>query len=222
MIQLTFNPFDLPQTTNASLFELTAIVLTGLCKFIFVDVLALKFWFIISACFFWLIYVSYKIKQDQQILTVWGFTKKGFRSSLIFILPFALLAIISFAGYGMYTEKIILNWHIIPILFLYPLWGTIQQFLVISLMVTNLKRIEKPIFSQPMIILISSIVFASVHYPSLPLVIGTFLLAILYTITFLKYNNIWVLGLFHGWLGCFFYFFTLERDPWLEFIQAVQ
>jgi len=38
---------------------------------------------------------------------------------------------------------------------------------------------------------------------------------------FLKYRNLWALGLFHGWLAAVFYFLALGRDPWLELIGTI-
>jgi uncharacterized protein len=37
----------------------------------------------------------------------------------------------------------------------------------------------------------------------------------------LKERNIYVLGLFHGWLGGFFYYMVLGRDPFLEVFGKV-
>jgi uncharacterized protein len=47
-------------------------------------------------------------------------------------------------------------------------------------------------------------------------------MALIYTMLYIKFRNLWVLGIFHGWLGCFFYFFVLHRDSWLEFIAAIR
>jgi len=105
---------------------------------------------------------------------------------------------------------------------LYPLWGTIQQFLIIGLIARNMEDWEGRKANSVTIVVVSSIVFSIVHFPSILLVAATALLAIAYTIIYLRYRNLWILGLFHGWLGCFFYFFVLGRDPWLEFVSALK
>jgi hypothetical protein len=110
----------------------------------------------------------------------------------------------------------------LPILMLYPIWGTIQQFLIIGLIARNLSDFEGLTIPKSVVVVASSGVFSVVHYPSVPLMAATFVLALLYVFLYLKYINLWILGLFHGWLGGFFYFFVLGRDPWLEFVGAIQ
>ena len=110
----------------------------------------------------------------------------------------------------------ILNWHLIPILILYPLWGTLQQFIIVGLIAGNLKDLQKYHWSETSIVLLTSIVFSLVHYPNTLLMLGTFGLCLLYAKVYLWRKNLLVLGLFHGWLGGLFYFIVLGRDPWIE------
>ena len=119
-------------------------------------------------------------------------------------------------SYGFYYETMIISWHIIPILIIYPIWGIIQQYLVVGLVAGNLNDQQKLNIPKIGIIIITSILFSIVHYPSTMLIIGTFLLAIIYTIEYLKERNLWVLGIYHGWLGCFYYYLVLNRDPFIE------
>ena len=55
-------------------------------------------------------------------------------------------------------------------------------------------------------------VFSSVHLPNWELTAGTFGLGFAYTPLYLR--NLWPLGLYHGWLGVFFYFWVLGDNPW--------
>jgi len=41
-------------------------------------------------------------------------------------------------------------------------------------------------------------------------------LAILYTVLYMKWKNLWWLGFYHGIVGCFFYFYVMGKDPFLE------
>lgn len=202
--------------------EIAAVVLTGLGKFLFVDWLHLKFWYVTAACIIWMAYILYRIKTNPGIPAYWGFRKEGFRSSLRWIGPVSLLALGAFIAVGILRETLVFNWHILPIMILYPLWGTIQQFLIIGLIARNMEDWEGRRIGHVAIVAMSSVVFSIVHFPSIPLVAATALLAIGYAIIYLRYRNLWILGLFHGWLGCFFYFFVLGRDPWLEFVSAVK
>lgn len=132
------------------------------------------------------------------------------------VLPFGLLSVIAFICIGLYQSTINITWHIIPILILYPIWGTIQQFLLIALTAGNMQDIKGQKLNKGIIILLSALLFAAVHYPFGWLMAGTFGLAIFYGWIYLKERNIYVLGLFHGWLGGLFYYTILDRDPFLE------
>ena len=209
-------------TDGTRVLEIMAVVFTGFCKFLFVDYLRQKFWFVTIACIAWSLYILYRIRRDKSLPGYWGLRKEGFKSSLKVVLPLAIVAILTFVIVGTARGTLMLNWHILPILILYPFWGTIQQFLIIGLIARNLSDFENHTIPKSVVVVASSAVFSAVHYPSLPLMAVTFVLALLYTILYLKFNNLWILGLFHGWLGCFFYLFVLGRDPWMEFIQAIK
>ena len=206
---------------NRRIFEILAVVLTGTFKFVLVDYLNAKFWFILVAGFIWCGYIIFRIFRDRRVINDWGFGFVGFGSSVKIILIPAMIMTLLSIWYGTSQDQLIFNWHIIPIMVLYPLWGTVQQFLIISLFGGNLAQIEKPRISLVVIIGLTSTLFSVVHYPSTQLIGATFLLAIFYMLIFLRFKNLWALGLFHGWLGCIFYFFVLGRDPWVEFIGSM-
>src|SRR5690349_8495183 len=208
-------------SNRTKILEISAVVITGLGKFLFVDYLQLKFWYILLASLFWIGYIGYRVSNHPGILQYWGFSRVGFRPSLKVVVPVSVISITGFVVYGILQETIILNSHLIPVLMLYPLWGTLQQFLIIGILVINFKEMKGINIPPAGIVLFASVVFAIVHYPSWPLIGATFLLAIFYSILYMRYKNLWVLGLFHGWLGGLFYFFVLHRDPWAEFLAAV-
>lgn len=212
----------MPYSNRTRVLEIVAVTVTGLGKFLFVDVLQLKFYYVIGASCLWLAYILLRIMTNKDLPAYWGFRKKGFRESLTWVGPVSVVVILVFAIYGAASDSIIFNWHLIPVLLLYPLWGTIQQFLIIALLARNLSDLENRRVPTLYIVLISSVVFSAVHLPQLLLVAATFFLAIAYTLLYLRFRNLWILGVFHGWLGGLFYFFVLGRDPWLEFIQALK
>ncbi len=114
-------------------FEISAVILTGLGKFVFMDYLDWRLFYISAACLFWLFYIIKRYKEQAGILAYWGFTKKYSKETFLIILPFGLIAMILFFIIGHYRSTNILSWHIIPLLILYPIWGTIQQFIIIAL-----------------------------------------------------------------------------------------
>ncbi|MEM9527477.1 MAG: CPBP family glutamic-type intramembrane protease, partial [Bacteroidota bacterium] len=71
-------------------------------------------------------------------------------------------------------------------------------------------------WSETAIIAATACLFAIIHYPSLWLIAATFLLAIVYTVLYLRGSNLLVLGIYHGWLGGVFFYTILGRNPWLE------
>ncbi len=206
---------------NYSKLEIQAVLITGLLKFILVDFLSAKFWFIILAGTLWVSYILWRIHNNHSLVSDWGLSLKGFKQSLNLLLIPAIGTTIISIWYGLNQDVLIFNWHIIPILILYPLWGTIQQLLIISLFGGNIYYQENVKISKLTIVGLTSILFSVVHYPSLPLMIATFFLAIFYCMVFFKFRNILALGLFHGLLASIFYFFVLGRDPWIEFIGSV-
>ena len=180
------------------------------------DSLNWRFPFVAIAIISWITYIIYRSKKEPAILKYWGFRTDNFKSVLKRVLPFGILTVISFIGVGFYQSTINITWHIIPILILYPLWGTIQQFLLIALTAGNLQDLKGQKLSKGTIILLSALLFGFIHYPYTWLMIATFILAIFYGWIYLKERNLYVLGLFHGWLGGIFYYTVLERDPFLE------
>lgn len=200
--------------------EVIAVMLTGTGKFIFVDLLPHKFWFIVAAIVAWTIYILLRANKIPGFLGYWGFGWKNFKKLFLLLLPFVLLIIAGFLVYGFYYETLVIHWHILPTLLLYPVWGTIQQFLMVGLVASNLRDIDRIKIPSWLVILITSFLFSVVHFPSLPLVIATFVLGMIYTILFLRYQNVLVLGIYHGWLGAFFYFFVLGRDTWMEVMNT--
>ncbi|MFZ6011611.1 MAG: type II CAAX prenyl endopeptidase Rce1 family protein [Bacteroidota bacterium] len=202
-------------------FEIAAVLLTGLSKYIFVDLLPYKFWYILAACLLWIGYAASRFIIQPDVLEYWGFSRKTFRTTFLRLLPFAVACVITFLVVGLVRKTAIVNWHILPILLFYPLWGVIQQFMIMALIAGNLRDLDRIRLPKILIIVISACVFSIVHYPSLYLIAGTFILALLYAVVYLKSRNLWALGIYHGWLGCFYYFFILHRDPWLEVVRTM-
>ncbi|MEL6867607.1 MAG: CPBP family intramembrane glutamic endopeptidase [Bacteroidota bacterium] len=204
------------RSDHIRLLEVFAVALTGIGKFLFMDILNWRLPFILSACLFWMAYIFYRYQKEPAILGYWGLTREGFGKTFWELLPVALISILSFVLIGEQLGTNILSWHILPILLVYPLWGIIQQFLIIGLIARNLQDMDRRKFSIWSIVLITAIIFAIVHYPFILLIIGTFLLAVVYTLLYLKGRNLLVLGIYHGWIGAFFFYTILYRDPWLE------
>lgn len=203
--------------------EIVGVALTAIGKFIFMDVLDIRLPFVVCAIVIWGIYIYHRSKRERGILKHWGFRGDNFKKVCKIMYPFAFIAIVSFLIIGYFQNTINITWHVLPLLITYPIWGTIQQFLTISLIAGNLSDLKRKKINKKLIVLITAILFSVVHYPSVWLMIGTFVLAIFYGILYLKERNVFAMGLFHGWLGALFYYTVVNRDPFQEvFLNLIQ
>lgn len=205
-----------PVSNKVRVLEIAAVVLTGLGKFIFMDYLNWRLPFVVVAILAWTSYVVYRYKKDKNVLKDWGFRLENFKTVFKLILPFALISIAIFFIVGYVQGSINLTWHILPLLITYPIWGSIQQFLTIGLLAGNLNDLKGVKLKKGLIILITAVFFSVVHYPSIWLMIGTFILALFYGYIYLRAKNIYVLGIMHGWLGALFYYTVVGQDPFAD------
>ena len=206
----------MPISNKRRILEICAVILTAIGKFIFMDFLNWRFLFVVVSILLWSTYIFNRSKKQKGILKYWGFRTDNFKTVLKKVFPFGIISIIAFLNIGFIQGTINLTWHLIPILIAYPIWGTIQQFLLISLVAGNLQDLKLKEIRSSVIILFSAMLFSIVHYPIGWLMIGTFILAIFYGYIYLKNRNLYVLGLFHGWLGGLFYYTVLNTDPFLQ------
>jgi uncharacterized protein len=196
--------------------EIVAVLLTCIGKFVFMDWLDLRLLFVSVAVIAWTGYIVHRSRQEPGILKHWGFRRDNVGVVTRMVLPFVVLAIVSFLVVGLAQGTINLTWHILPILITYPLWGIIQQFLLVGLVVGNLQELNEPALKRPVIVLLCAVLFAAVHYPNAWLIAGTFVLALFYGYVHLRERNLYVLGVLHGWLGALFYYMVVGRDPFQE------
>lgn len=191
-------------------------------KFVFMDWLDFRTFYIVAACAFWFLFIIRKYKNNPSVLKRWGFKKQNLRQSLLFLLPFGAVVLAGIIFYGIKVNATFLNWHIIPIFLLYPAWGIIQQFIVLGLVAGNLRSLKNTRIMDWQVMFITSLLFALVHCNSTPLVIYTFVMEVIFVITYFKWRNLWALGLFHGWVSSFFLFFVLKRDLLNELLIIFQ
>lgn len=197
-------------------FEIIAVIITGLLKFIFMGLLEWQGIYITSAMLFWGLYIFWRTNNNETLFAYWGFTKNNLSESFKATGLFAAVAIGIMAIYGHAQNTLGNSFSILPLLLIYPLWGLVQQFMVMSLVAGNLRDMEDEHYKNRYIILGTAFLFGMVHLPNIWLTIGTTGLAVVYGLFFLKWRNLWALGLFHGWIGAFFYIWVLDHNPWLD------
>ena len=201
-------------------FEIFALAGTAVLKFILIDWLNLRAIYIVLICLFWVGYIFYRYKSDPSILSRWGIQLQNFTATFLYLLPFAVVSIAGFVIYGLVAQTAIINWHMILILLVYPLWGLMQQFIVAGLFAGNLRVIRNPKFKKYQIVLITSMLFSLVHYPDGLLMVFTFIMQWFFTTAFLRWKNIWPLGLYHGFIATILLFFVMGRDLWEELLSG--
>src|SRR4051812_17416286 len=119
--------------------EITGVVMTGLGKLVFMDILQRRLPFILIVIGGWMAYMIHRNKKVSGMLPYWGFRLDNFNVVALRVLPFGIASLIAFIVVGYFNNSINMTCHILPILTLYPIWGTIQQFLVIALVAGNLQ-----------------------------------------------------------------------------------
>ncbi len=201
-------------------FELAGILVTAALKFIMMEWLNMVAFYVAGISFFWIGYIVYRYIRDNSILPKWGFRKKGFSQTLVFLLPFTIACIVVSIIIGQSSSSTnILNWRIIPVLFLYPLWGLFQQYIMLVLIADNLVELERLELKKYQAVLITAMLFSLVHYPSFFLMIFTLVMELIFLLAWFRWKNLLALGLTHGVIATFLLFYILERDLWLELFE---
>lgn len=203
---------------NTSRWEISFVLLTGLGNLILADWLDLQLVYVVAASLFWTGFVLVRASADPSAPADWGFTKRGFGRGIRLLTPFMLLSVLGFAAYGRFTGSMTLHWHILPVLLLYPLWGLVQQFLVVALIAGNIRKHSRLRLSFT--IILTALLFAAAHASSPALTGASFVLALITATVYFRTGNLWAPGIFHGLFGTCLYYFVLGRDPLMEIIHG--
>jgi hypothetical protein len=199
--------------------EVAAVALTGILHLV-CKPLGLQGAYIIGAILLWVGFVLLSAKRKPTILAEWGFRAENLRQAFI------ASAVIFFPVMGMMVVLARIRGTLVTppsfafMLLLYPAWGLVQQFLVQSLLVTNLAKgpLKRNRYAP---IVVGGLLFSLVHVGNLSMTLATGLLGAIFVWLFLRFRNLWPLGLFHGWLASLFYQWFLLRDPLTEIFGAL-
>jgi uncharacterized protein len=201
---------------NLKTIELPAVALTAVLKFVVMDWLGMRAFYIGGICLFWFFYLLFLYKIDHSVFIKLGLKKENFKKSFLALLPYFLLIICITVLYGKIKAINLLNPHILPILALYPLWGIIQQFMVAGVLAESLQNLRSVSSNRYIIILLTSSIFGLVHYPGILLMAFTFTMEVIFLTVYFRFRNLWAIGLIHGWAATFLLYYIFERDLWLE------
>ena len=199
-------------STQRRIFESIAVILVAAGKFVFMDWLQAPGPFIFGVSILTIIYIIARNKHVRGMAAYWGFRSDNFFSLSRRLAFPAIVVFMICVGIGYFRGTLIIHWHILPLFVVYPLWGTLQQYLCLALVAGNLQ--DGRSMNKTVIVLVTALLFGAMHLPNVSLAIGTFLLAVVYGALYLKERNLFVLGILHGWLGAVFYFTVVGQDQW--------
>lgn len=209
---------DSDRRTLTSRREILALVLTGAAHLFFENVLAAKGEFLLCAFAAWSVHLARQIRREPAIWEQWGFRREHFGAAFVRAGVVFIVGAIALAGIAIHRDEFVMHWHLLLLLVVYPLWGLLQQFLLQALLTRNLINGAPWLRSPWRVIPLSASLFALAHWPDTILMGATLLLGLVFTPIYLRWRNLWPLGLFHGWLGALTYFWLLGRDPWVELL----
>jgi hypothetical protein len=172
--------------------------------------------FIAGACLFWLGFILVRVRQNKQVLREWGFRRDNLGWTAMFAALVFAIAAAGLAGFGVLHGTLGFPLHALPLFLVYPVWGVIQQFLALGIVVNNLEWIRGLGEKKVLLVLLIAVLFGLIHIYDTRLALGTFFLELVTVPLFLRYRNLWPLGVLHGWLGGLFYLWVLNRDLWAE------
>ena len=179
------------------------------------EVLHAKTLFIGVALVGWAGYATWRARTEHGTLERWGLRRTNLREAFFTTTAVALAATAVMAAAAGSRGTLAFHIHMLPLALLYPLWGLVQQLLVQALFVANLSS-EPRQLPQALLVVLAAVLFGLVHLPDPTLMAATFLLGLAFTPIYLRWRNLWPLGLWHGLLGVLVYFWILGRDPWIE------
>lgn len=199
--------------------EVVAVVITGVLHLV-CKPLGLQGIYIVGAITSWFAFVLLTARRRPEVLREWGFRadtlKPAFAASAAIFIPVMILMV----GLARTRGTLSVPSSLALMLLLYPIWGLVQQFLVQGLLVTNLAK--GPFKGhQGALIIVGGVLFSLVHVGNVWLMAATAGVGAAFVWLYLRYRNLWPLGLFHGLLASLFYQWFLARDPLTEIFGAL-
>lgn len=172
--------------------------------------------FIVGCCLFWVGFIVWRVCQNPGVFREWGFRLDNLRRASHAAVGFFLLATFLLVVWGIYFGTLQFPPHLVWLLLLYPLWGFIQQFLALGIVMRTLEAV--PLFQgRPMALAIgTSLIFGLVHLNDWRVAFATMALEGGFVLLYFRERNLIPLAVIHGWLGAFFYLWVLQVDLWRE------
>lgn len=175
--------------------------------------------FIAGAGLFWTGFIVVRARQNPNAFRDWGFRGDNLLRATGIPAALFLAGAAGLAVFAHFHSTLRVPAHLPLVFLLYCLWGVVQQFLALGIVVTNLERVPGLGPNKVLLTFLCAVGFGLIHAYDGRLAAGTFLLELVSIPLFFHYRNIWPLGVLHGWLGALFYLWVLNRDLWEEALR---
>src|SRR5262249_12315642 len=132
--------------------------------------------FIAGACLFWVAFVCARTYRDRQALRNWGFRSDNLAQASAAPAAVFFVIALAVAAYAHRHGQLRFRAPRLVLFLLCPVWGVIQQFLALGVVVGSLERVPWLGRNRAVLVLVGASVFGLVHADDPRVAAGTFLL----------------------------------------------
>jgi len=194
---------------RVSRFELPLVLLLGAANVASEMVPGAKFPVVLIGVAAWVALIAAHLRADSTVLHGWGLRVDNLRQAAlpaaVVVVPL-LVASTAWAWHAGHLPPPRGFWLIV---FAYPAWGIAQQFLLQAILWSNLSTRLPRAAAQ----VLAAALFSLSHAPDLAVMALTFPAGLACIEHYRRWPNLWVLGIAHGLLGTFAFYFLFGRDP---------
>lgn len=156
----------------------------------------------------WIGFLAVTAVRDPSALARWGLKRDGLLRATGAVLLATAPGVVAMVGMGLVLGRHCPATVLVALLW-YPLFGLVQQILLQGMFAGPLaERVGVGPATA-----VAATLFGALHWPDPPLVVATFLLALVLVPIFVRHRNLWPIAVAHGWLGTLLSYAVLGRDP---------
>ena len=163
-------------------------------------------------------YLVWRVQTSPGVLRTWGIRADNFAPAIVAHLGFAAISALALFGLAVTTGPVEMPTSFWVTVFLYPIYGVVQQFALQNFIARNLRMMLSG--SVP-VAATAAIFFGLSHYPRLELVALTFVAGFFFTLIYQRFSNLWAVGLAHGLMAALAMYLVLGEDPGAEILNMV-
>lgn len=172
--------------------------------------------FMAGACLFWVAFAAWRIGRNRHVVREWGFRLDNLAAAAKVPAILLVVCVAAMAAFGAMQGNLAVAKNA-PLLWMaYPVWGVVQQFLALAIVVNGLEGLPCLSRSRARLAIVAAIVFGAVHAYDWRLAVATSLFEGIAVLLYTHRRNLLPLGVLHGWAGALFYAWVLGRDLWSE------